>query len=505
MQSGISYNIKEKLPWHDNTLFDPSTGKPAPEGESGSKPYILLTTYIRQFVKHTKKAITTYVDNNGNQVDGITKDSRIPGVHRTLFAWNLQQKRKEFIAILTAGGNLPIIEWQSKKQPAKTVSKPQTFIDLSTRKRVAKGAPIPKRCLSFEAYLKRFIKQTNESTMIYVDHNGVSIDGITEKANQAGCRTLYGWNLQQKRKEFRAILKQGGTLPPFPVQGTLNQSAIATSPHLVLPEAKAARPSPTELKRDLETTADEWPDDEIPLSATPPNVILAAIDMSTLASRQDPKESGGDTLEMTESEPPLGSDQSRDAAKQAADSGRQWYTRMVFYDLHTGAEIPKGIPNPESCLPFEAYVRRFVRETKESKQTYVDENGKRVDHRTALTLYSYQMRQKRKEFRALLKEGHNLPLIPKDRWPREARSSSCVPSAGEAACTPISNSCIFDSAVFPVLKPSGHAPLPTVPLKTPFSANKHRLFASTTVAAAIHPTEDRAGLNDSNKKRKIVS
>ncbi len=145
----------------------------------------------------------------------------------------------------------------------------------------------------------------------------------------------------------------------------------------------------------------------------------------------------------------------KDQPRQQAKSPRK--RRLI--DLSTRQRAPKGISNLGQYLDFDSYVRRFVSQTKENSSTYVDNQGNKVAGTTKKTLFSFLMKQKRKEFRSILKAGGRLPPLPKRRCKsKSAISASPSPAPITAtAHTPTSSSRISDQAPSSALDPSGNA------------------------------------------------
>ncbi len=251
---------KEKPPWTNKTLFDITTGERAPQGARHSEKYISFISYVATFVTQGKRAQKTYVDDKGNRAAGVTKATCIAGFHRTLFNWNLQQKRNEFINILKAGGHLPPTVRKRKRQLEKNANIPETeasnkgqqkkrrreLFDTSTGRAVPRGTPKCDHHLTFDGYLMKFVRWKAKDRKTYVDDEGKVVDGVTKE-------TLHSWRVKQKRKEFRAILKAGGQLPLPPERASIKQSLLATRPSGVLPEAESIRPLTTELKLDQDS------------------------------------------------------------------------------------------------------------------------------------------------------------------------------------------------------------------------------------------------------------
>ncbi len=346
--------------------------------------------------------------------------------------------------------------------------------DIATGKIAPKGQDKPGQYLTFDAYVSRFIKHNNVSTRTYVDTEGNELPDITHESPLASrYQTRCAWEMAQKRKEFRAILTAGNNLP------------------------------------------------------LPPDC----------------------------------------SKKSLAGVAKKSHGRGTLYDTTTGQLAPADAFIPRQHIPLDSYVKRFVPRTKAVLATYVDQDGNKVAGITNQRLYDWQVRQKRQEFKDLLEAGRSLPLPSKHEMsPRLiATYLSPIPPPAEAARTLSSSSSITSPVEPSALNPAGQAPaqkskpnlnrlyassardLARAPLpvpgapdspskmtlvesssssptesesssfddqllkcatilahltdsEAPLSSNKHRLFTS----AAGNPTEDRAGLNESSKKRKRV-
>ncbi len=173
--------IKPRYSSPEFGLYDIHTGNKAPQGKTKSEQYISLDAYVSRFVSQDKHVLNTYVDNDGNEVPGITKDTHQPGIHRTLFASQRQKIRNEFLALSRAGKNLPPIlrkKWaRSKTTPNPTLPQKEAAHTSSSASYISgsalASAPAPSRT------------DSAQKRKLHVNHFfESSASGITEPAHR---------------------------------------------------------------------------------------------------------------------------------------------------------------------------------------------------------------------------------------------------------------------------------------------------------------------------------
>jgi len=214
----------------EHKLFNIDTGKPAPEGASQSKQNITLHAYACRHVPCNKRTRTTYVNaKTGELAEGITKETHQRGQHTTLYVWLERQKHKEFSKILEEGGDLPPAPLSNRYNKQKT-SKIRTLYDIYTGKPAPKGAASSEQYITFNAYVKRYAKNSPTDRKTYVNaKTGVPAPGITKETHKRGQHTtLHTWLTGRKYAEFSNIIKNGGALPAaLPRQKHKRQKAHA--------------------------------------------------------------------------------------------------------------------------------------------------------------------------------------------------------------------------------------------------------------------------------------
>ncbi len=230
---------------NSSKLYDIYTGKPAPVGASQSKQYITFNAYVKRQVECNKITTTTYVHTKtGEPAPGITKETHHLRQHITLYTWLVRQKNKEFVKILSKAGDLPPLgnkqqERQAasdaqRRASAKTRGRWQSkkLYDSYTGKPAPEGASKSEQYITFCAYVRRHVEETNKATTTYVNiKTGKPAPGITKKTHQRGKHTiLHTWLLSQKNAEFLKIIKEGRDLPPaFPRKRKMREKAQAAA------------------------------------------------------------------------------------------------------------------------------------------------------------------------------------------------------------------------------------------------------------------------------------